>query len=194
MVAMSARKIIEASSDKLTKVMFRHDVLAATGFGDLSVDDMGESMWVERVKDLGGKLKLGKLRNDSFCFSMEFGDYVVYYHDEWRVAVAAYSAKDSTLNEILADIQQNAEQFINSGRAEVESIADRISCARCKDRDAMSDDKGGRGVWVVTDKAWKKVPSRFRNKVLCKKCFRDLTGLDPEEHRRFNRDGSLREL
>lgn len=36
-------------------------------------------------------------------------------------------------------------------------------------------------VWMVNDEAWAKVPKKYQRKILCQRCFTNLTGLDPED-------------
>jgi hypothetical protein len=144
---------------------------------------MAESMWVSTVRTVG-LLQIGRLLNTPFGLPFNHSDWVVFgsIGEEHKPIALLVLDKEVELQQVTAAAKQHTKRFMQSLAKERARTEDELSCKCCGKKNAYSDGEVDWPVWMVTAEAWKHVPAKYRKEVLCKKCFRDLTGLDPKEH------------
>ena len=140
----------------------------------------GESMWVEEVGQVG-ILKFGRLKNTSFVYPLEFNDWVIYgdIGAEYRPVAVYCLTGDHTRAVVVGIARENLDVFERALRNETKRTRAAQACARCGADHALRGPNGR--VWMVNDEAWAKVPKKYQRKILCQRCFTNLTGLDPED-------------
>ncbi len=190
----SARHVIEAATKAKPKpvVKVRFDPNVLRDQMPIEDDASGEAMWVEPFWH-DGDVHLGYLRNDAYEFPLTYGDIIAYvkFPAHAGVAVDAYHPDDFTRQQAIADATERLAEFRAAGAKEHQRVVKQLSCVRCGDPGAYGGPEDARGVWMVTDQAWSKVPTKYRDKILCKRCFKELTGLDPKTHSRFDDEGNV---
>jgi hypothetical protein len=150
------------------------------------VSGVGESMWVLKVT--GNKMRgAGLLANEPYELGyVRLGDLVLYATggsdekpeallvehpdfehnfkamnngDQEAWAVAASRSRD----ECKALLQQLNSAKCRRAMARIEKFRQRVlGCTICGARDPL---------WMTSDEEWALVPKRFRQKVLCRRCF-----------------------
>jgi len=168
---------------------FRFDLSVLRQSMRLPRGSVSEGMWVELVASVG-TLHLGRLRNNPLELPFRFNDWVVVDllgddlipgdRRSHGIPVLVYSGRRS-LARVTRDVLPLVRQLTRIASRASEAIRRSLACACCGRDNALRDDSTRRGVWMVTNEAWSKVPAQYARRVLCKPCFKRLTGLDPED-------------
>jgi len=158
------QQTIKESKKRYTKVLFGR-----------------ESMFVVILAG-DSNIGIGKLDNDPIINDkVSMGDFVYYWNGGIKTA-RPYAVKtfDQALDEDQFGNPQSMLNYLNSDRSldiKRKKIEQKIlkftGCAICGDVDKM---------WFVPENIWHKLPKKYWDSVICGKCFKKLTGIDPNKH------------